>query len=362
MAAWRGLFGKLKWLLVVAAVLVAVAVGASFFPFGGAMAVADDRLTRRETTLSTAAMERAARAQRWEERRRKRRAEWAAKTKAREDLVRREEERLAKEPPPKRRRRRFAWGSPVEFRQHAWNVPEGGMTREEATLTAFVRICISEADGAAQDCVGIWQVLRNIRRKSCPHDRIHRITECDQDGETMLSVMRRAQPHILAMPGYKLRNRRAGWIRNMTTDCESVPEGWLGNENQWNAAYGTKVCPQTVELGQYLMKGQLPPEAPGRRPRWLQGSPITWGGRCETKRASCDDRMACARGLVRLKTTTHNAFWRRPAFEGEVEPICAQHGFAAGTPDPEPDRTGDDNAADNVAEISDTSEEGDENS
>lgn len=364
MAAWRGVLGKLKWLLVVATILIAVLVGATLVPFGAAVEAGGPTLTRRSTTLSDGWVKSQLRKQRWEERRRQRDAEDAAREARRKRLIQETEKRIAKAPPKRRRVRRFRWDSPVEFREYSWNVPEGGMTREKATLTAFVHICISEADGATQDCVGIWQVLRNIRRKSCPHDRIHRITECDEDGETMLSVMRRAQPHILAMPGYKLRNARAGWIRNMTTDCESVPEGWTGNEAQWDAAYGTKVCPQTVELGEHLMKGKLPPPAPGRRARWLQGTPITWGGRCETPQASCDDRMACARGLIRLDTTTHNAFWRNPQ-PGEIEPICAQHGFAP-APDPtvaeDAERTDDEEAAEDVAEISGTSEEVDENS
>jgi len=230
----------------------------------------------------------------------------------------------------------FAWESPPETRGKAWNVPEGDTSPEEATLTAFVRICIAEADGYLQDCVGIWQVMKNIRRRSCERGHVRRITQCEEGGgETLLSVMRRAQPHILAMPGYKLRNDRAAWIRNVTTDCENPPEGWGGTENQWDARYGSKRCPHVVELGQYLMKGKLPPDRPGVDLEWLPGRPITWGGRCETKRASCDDQIACQRGLARVTggPDTKNAFWCKIGQRGcrtTPEPVCVALGYGSG--------------------------------
>jgi hypothetical protein len=203
---------------------------------------------------------------------------------------------------------------------------------EQELLTALLRVCMSEADGEPQDCVGIWQVLKNIRRSSCSRGYVRRITECEEGGgETMLSVIRRAQPHILAVPTYKLRNARAGWIRNLETDCE-MPRGWRHGENRWDAQYGSKRCSHTVELARHLIKNELPPPRPGARLEWLPGRPITWGGRCESGRASCDDRIACARGLARITKgpETTNAFWCRPGAPGcrrDAEPICAQMGY-----------------------------------
>jgi hypothetical protein len=247
------------------------------------------------------------------------RAESEARTKAHAEAMKTKRPNL-------RKVRRFRWGAPPDSRGISWNIPD--TESNHATLTAFLRICIAEADGSPQDCVGIWQVLRNIRRRSCSRDSVRRITECDENGETMLSVMRRAQPHILAVKGYALRNQRALWIRNLETECE-MPEGWRHGENMWDAQYGAKRCPQTVQLGRTLMAGEDLSKAsrPGHRLAWLEGRPITWGGRCESGRAACDDRVACSRGLARLQTDTLNAFWRRPRTAEEVDPICKALGY-----------------------------------
>jgi hypothetical protein len=335
MATWRGALGKLKWLVVVGTILLAgVCVSPLFRDVG------EPSITRRETTLSNAVMENALRKQRWEERRLKREAEWAASAKAREDRVHEAVARLAKEPPRKRRVRRYPWQSPASTLGEILDVPEE-LNQEKNTLIALVRVFLAEADGSPRDSVGVYQVLKNIRNRGCNRGRIRKITQCDENGETLLSALKRAQPHILSVTGYKLRNNRAGWIRNQGLDCENPPKGWRKTENQWDAQYGAKTCPQTVELARYLIKGQLPPPRPGARLSWLPDAPIAWGGRCETKRASCDDRIACGRGLIRLDTRTHNAFWRK-ARPGEVEPICAQHGYAPAPdeePEPEPGST-----------------------
>lgn len=246
-------------------------------------------------------------------------------------MVRDEEYERAREKERRKRRvRRFRWGSPAEERGRIWNVPRG--EGQQALETALLRVCMAEADGEPQDCVGIWQVLKNIRNRTCSRDFVRRITECEEDGgETMLSTIRRAQPHILAVPTYKLRNARAGWIRNLETSCE-MPKGWRHSENRWDARYGSKICPHTVQLVRHLIKNKLPPSRPGHRLRWLPGRPITWGGRCETKQASCDDRIACARGLARIPgvKTTRNAFWCRPGSPGcrqDAEPICVALGY-----------------------------------
>lgn len=249
----------------------------------------------------------------------------------REAMLAKVKARLEENPVPakiKRRKvRRFDWEADAEARGKAWNIPEE--ESEQATLTAFLRICIAEADGSPQDCVGIFQVMKNIRRRGCERAAVRRITECDEAGETMLSVMRRAQPHIMAAKGYTLRNKRAGWIRNLETDCE-VPEGWDHGEARWDAQYGSRRCPYAVELGRALIAGTdlAKVSRPGHRLEWLPGRPITWGGRCESGKAACDDRVACARGLARITGTgTHNAFWRRPATEEEIDPVCKALGY-----------------------------------
>lgn len=271
-----------------------------------------------------------------------RRARRAAELKAlqarRARRVQEAEARLAKT--PHRRVRRFRWMSPAASMGERLALP----LREsnEDLLTAFTRICIAEADGYLQDCVGIWQVMQNIRRIRCTRGEVRRITECEelagQDGvvrlqETMISVMRRSQPHIMAMGRFKtkVRNRRAAWIRHMTTDCENPPRNWTGDEDQWDAQYGAKRCPYVVQLGEYLLKGKLPPDRPGVRLEWLPGRPITWGGDCSSGKASCDDTIACARQLARVKggPKTHNAFWCRPGrgCSDDIDPICIQMGY-----------------------------------
>jgi len=237
--------------------------------------------------------------------------------------------------------RRFTWKAAANATGTEWNIPEEDS--HAALLTAFTRVCIAEADGNPQDCVGIWQSLSNIRRRECERGAVRRITECDENGETMLSVFRRGQPHILNVKGYALRNARAGWIRNLETDCE-MPEGYLSYLrrvsdditedkalNMWDAQYGSRRCPYVVQLGNALISGEplISVSRPGHRLKWIPGRPITWGGRCESNKASCDDRVACARGLSRINTgpKTYNAFWRRPRTTEEVDPICKALGY-----------------------------------
>ena len=226
-----------------------------------------------------------------------------------------------KAPRPKRRVRSWKWQSPADARARVWNIPEE--EDEQSVLTAFLRVCIAEADGELQDCVGVWQVVRNIRSQKCNRGWVRKITECDDKGETTLSAFRRAQKHVLGMIAPK--NSRVRWISKIETDCEP-PENWPHSEAAWDSRY-TKRCQHIVELGRYLLKGKLPPPRPGSRLKWLPGRPIAWGGRCESGKASCDDRMACRRGLVRVPGVdyTTNAFWIRS--HGDViEPVCAALG------------------------------------
>jgi hypothetical protein len=246
-----------------------------------------------------------------------------------------EDERSRENRRPRRRVRRYQWESPAETRGKLWNVSEEESV--DATREAFLRVCISEADGYLQDCIGIWQVIKNIRRSKCERGYVRRITECEEytkrDGtpglrETYLSVMRRASKSVLGV--VPPRSARSRWISQLTLDCEPPP-AWPGTEAQWDSQYGSKRCPRVVELSRYLIKNELPPRRPGVDLQWLPGRPITWGGRCENKRGACDDRIACSRGLARVQQDlTHNAFWCQPGRSGcreDAEPICVQLGY-----------------------------------
>jgi len=209
--------------------------------------------------------------------------------------------------------RRWAWEAPHETRAVLWNIPQ---TEDAvATASALLRICISEADGSENDCIGIWQVLTSIRSRACNRDRIRLITECDDDGETMLSVMRRAQRYATgAVPP---RSRRARWVSELELTCVQ-PESYPGSAEQWAHQY-RRSCARTSDLVQRLLSGRhVEPVIKGVRP-------ITWGGRCEESRGACDDPLACQRGLIRIRgIDTLNAFWRRPRTPDEVEPVCQQ--------------------------------------
>jgi len=346
---------------VIGAILVAVAAGASVTPFlisceDTAEAGETTWEERRQKVRERRAKEAADFRLRWEQREQaweERRAKQLAEDEARRARWERE---LAKAPPQKRVRRvrRFRWESPAETRGKVWNVPVEETV--ESLETALLRVCIAEADGNPQDCAGIWQVIKSNRRRSCDRGMIRRITECvDGEGETYLSAIRRHQRHVLGM--IKARNQRATWVRNLTTDCE-MPEGWPASRERWDSQYGTKTCPQTVADVRRLLAGKLPESRPGARVRWLPGRPVTWGGRCETGRGACDDRIACARGLARIPgTDTLNAFWCRPGRAGcpeDIDPICIQMGYPSRLKAPEP--------AETVTAIDPVEEPSDENS
>lgn len=242
----------------------------------------------------------------------------------------RREFKEARDRRPSRKLRRFGWRSPAATRGQLWNIPEEESVA--ATVEAFLRVCLVESSGHLPDCVGIWQVAKNVRRRSCARDIDQRITECEEGGrETYLSALRRTQHVVLGEVTPK--SRRARWISKLTTDCEP-PEDYDGSQNHWDTFYA-KRCQRVVELGSHLVKGQLPPRRSGHRLGWLPHHPITWGGRCETRSGACDDHLACARGLVRIPdTNTKNAFWCRPGRrscpEG-IDPICQKYREAFGT-------------------------------
>jgi len=234
------------------------------------------------------------------------------------ELLRAEQEAAARQ--KMRRVKRWIWGSPVESRSKLWNVPHTEDTA--ATATGLLRICMTEADGAERDCIAIWQVLRNIRSTKCSRQRIRRITECDDNGETMLSAMRRAQKFALGVA--PPRSRRTRWITELELSCEQPPS-YPGTEREWARQY-SRACAPTAKLVQQLVSGQSDR-------RVIKGvSPIAWGGRCEDDGGACDDPIACRRGLGRIPgTDTANAFWCRtgsPGCRTTIEPICLELGFA----------------------------------
>jgi len=220
---------------------------------------------------------------------------------------------------PARKVRRWVWESPAETRAAIWNIPEEHSVA--SAVTGLLRICISEADGQERDCIAIWQVLNNIRSSKCDRGRIRRITECDAEGETLLSVMRRAQR--VAMGVSPARSRRSQWISELTTSCDR-PASYGRDQEHWERQYRS-TCESTVSLAQRLVGGEhVAPVIRGVRP-------ITWGGRCEHDNGACDDPLACARGLARVPNTdTANAFWCRIGSRGcssEIDPVCRQLGF-----------------------------------
>lgn len=216
--------------------------------------------------------------------------------------------------PPLRKVKQWTWEAPAETRARIWNIPDSEM--EDAVVTGLLRICTSEQEGSEEDCLGIWQVLNNIRMRRCDRQRYRRITECEEDGgETMLSAMRRAQRFALGVA--PPRSRRSMWISEMEQSCE-MPPSYSEGETIWSRRHRTN-CERTVMLARGLVGGET-------RGRLTEERIIAWGGRCEDPGGACDDPLACARGLVRVKgLSTANAFWRRARSPDEVEPVCQQY-------------------------------------
>jgi hypothetical protein len=243
----------------------------------------------------------------------------------------------------RRRVRRWAWMSPPEKIAKTWNVPQG--ETREATITGVLRICTSEQEGSEEDCIGIYQVLTNIRSRSCNRDYFNLITECDDDGETLLSVMRRASRYVVgAVPARYARQR---WISEMTTSCD-MPRSYPATvkrhcrRNLQECAQGfwekrhRHHCEATTKLVTGLVDGT-------DKRRITNARIIAWGGRCEEPRGACDDPVACSRGLARVPHIERmkarskggkrpaNAFWCRPGSAScltKIDPLCAQMGFA----------------------------------
>lgn len=318
-----GMSGKLKVLLTLGALLIAVAVGATAVPFlsSGSSSVAPSIQLRWHEELSH------------EERARFDRLMTAAEARRATQMHERRaayREALAREVPPSpprptRQIRRYAWESPAETRARLWNVPEE--ETEQAVITALVRMCTSEQVGSEPDCIGIWQVLRNVRNRTCDRARIPRITECDDRGETMLSAMRRINRFALGLVPPKTARQR--WLSELQLNCEKPPS-FPGGQQVWDR-FHVKACQDTVQLASQLVRGQ-------RRQQLTPAYVIAWGGRCEDPGGACDDPIACARGLARVPGLgTANAFWcvpgsRAPCPE-DIDPVCIEMGYRSfGTP------------------------------
>jgi hypothetical protein len=213
-----------------------------------------------------------------------------------------------------RRVQRWEWEDPAITRARLWNIPEEESTESE--IAGLHRIIISEAGTTSNvnDARGIWEVVRNVRNRSCDRNRIQTITECDENGETLLSAMRRSQRRAMGM--VSARTRRHRWIRNLTVTCEA-PEGfpdhlsWTRGRPQRGAPTYQQGCLQTAQLASDLVRGIDRRQVTGR------AIAIAWGGRCERNGGACDDPLACRRGLARIPNTdTDNALWCRVGSRG----------------------------------------------
>lgn len=340
----RGGWSRFWWLVMLVSLVIAALVGSSVFLFlvDGAEEqrmhaghqVADARALR--------AQERAAFEANWDEMERRQEAR-IEQARVESERRRQEAEAMAAEQPKVeqrriRRVRRWAWLSPAEKRAKIWSVPK--RETDDAVVTGLLRICTSEQQGSVPDCVGIWQVLNNIRSRSCNRSYTQLITECDENGETLLSAMGRASRYVVGV--VEPTHRRQRWIARLKTDCEmpryfeaDVRRYCLGRElgecaqQIWETQH-RRDCESTVELARGLVSGEHPR-------RITQATVIAWGGRCEDPGGACDDRLACGRGLARVPhleegpSKTANGFWCRPGTgrgcPEDIDPVCIQMGY-----------------------------------
>jgi hypothetical protein len=330
---------------MVASLAIAAVVGVSVFLFlvGGVEERQVPASRQGVDVRVLEAEERAAFEATWQEmgRRREARIEEVA---AESERKRQEGEALAAEQPPRKQRpirrlRRWAWLSPAEKRAKIWNVPQ--RETDDAVVTGLLRICTSEQQGSVPDCVGIWQVLNNIRSRSCNRSYTQLITECDESGETLLSAMGRASRYVVGV--VEPKHRRQRWIARLKTDCEmpryfgaDVRRYCKGRDLEecaqqiWETQHRSD-CESTVKLARGLVSG--------KRPRRItRATVIAWGGRCEDPGGACDDQLACGRGLARVPHLEKdepgkpaNAFWCRPLSSphcpDDIDPVCIKMGY-----------------------------------
>jgi len=193
---------------------------------------------------------------------------------------------------------RWRWAAPADA--PAVDVRVSRASMDAATELGLFRICGSEVEWSSErDCIGIWQVLKHIRSRSCDRSRIARITECANGEETALSAMRRASSRV--MGAKTTRVSRLSWLARAELSCER-PEGFSTGRHWGGRLRG--LCEQGALLAHALVSGEDTRTVTGR------AEPITWGGRCERDGGACDDPIACRRGLGRIpRTRTANAFW-----------------------------------------------------
>jgi hypothetical protein len=213
--------------------------------------------------------------------------------------------------------RRWKLGTPPASKAEIWNIPEEETLQTQAT--ALLRMCISEADGNRADCIGIWQVVQNVRSRSCDRSLRARITECNDSGEeTILSAMKRLSGAVLGL--IPTRSRRQRWISELELAC-SMPKSFPHGPDVWRRHYQSR-CPRASKLARDLVSGAL-------HKKITPAPIIAWGGRCEVSRGACDDRIACLRRLARVPGLhTKNAFWCRPGSPNcasDVDPLCRQY-------------------------------------
>lgn len=325
MSAWRRSFSSRGR----GAVIICVSIVASVVAIAGLLIIVDEFDKKERPVLlefrDFRALEKQER-QAWDrnfEEAEARQEQWEREYEARrlkqEQEVRRIAEEMKKRPAPKRREvRRWRWKSPAEIRAEIWQVPAN--EAREATETALLRICTSEMEGSENDCVGIWQVARNIRSRSCDRSYTDLITECDENGETHLSAMRRLSRYVVgAVPP---KHRRHRWIANLELDCE-MPRLFPRDQQFWDRHH-RRNCERMAKLVRGLVGGT-------RRQTITRAPIIAWGGRCEDPGGACDDPLACARGLARVPgLETGNAFWCKQGARRcrqDPEPVCVQLGY-----------------------------------
>jgi hypothetical protein len=196
--------------------------------------------------------------------------------------------------------------APIRMAQYAANDP---------VVNGLLRMCVSEAGFFSHaDCVGIWQVIQNVRSRSCDRT-IRKITECDENGETTLSAMRRLSP--VAMKQRPAPTQRQRYVQGITVLCEE-PRGFRGAEPNAHWENYREPCLELAELAMELASGVS-------RERFPVATVIAWGGRCEARGGACDDGIACRRGLARVESDTRNAFWCTPGARGCAstrDPLC----------------------------------------
>lgn len=219
----------------------------------------------------------------------------------------------------------------AQVREQGWNLeahPESLDALREATISGLHRISASEVEwGNENDLFGIWEVVRNIRSRSCDNTRFSSstrvlITQCQTEAgalvtvgpedvvagarETHLSAMRRLSRYVMGMAHSRTRIRTR-WTAHVNLDCEEPEDFPTGRS--WAGLRAN--CLEHAALARQLVEGDLHRDVTGR------ARAIAWGGRCGRPGFACDDPNACRRGLAAITgTETSNRLWCRPGTVG----------------------------------------------